>query len=364
MSASQKKLLSWPPSPPVIAVVLSLVLVIWLFGGEKQRARETPPGEQVKTEQRLAEVEVHWSQAQPAEREQVVQASITAWQLVDVKAQVAGRVEQLLKQQGDVVAAGDALLRLSDEGRTQKLAQMRADVRLREKELEGGRTLISDKLISQTELARLESELARAQAELAAAELAVAYNQPKAPFGGRVDRRYVEVGQLVQPGEVLMTVVDATKVKVAGQVPQLQIGQIQPGQKATVTLLDGREMHGEVHFVSLAAEAGTRSFYVEVHAQNPELWRVVGASATLRIHQPAVNAHRVSPALLSLGERGELGINIVNDANVVEFHQVQVIGFEGDGTTVTGLPERVRLITQGAGFVRPGDKVETREAAE
>src|SRR5690606_24580909 len=197
MSASKAKFLSWPPSPPVIAVVLTLVLAIWLFGGYKQHARETPPGEQKKSEQRLAEVEVRWSEAAPSTREQVVQGSIIAWQQVDVKAQVSGRVERLLKQQGDVVAEGDGLLRLSDEGRTQKLAQMRADVRLRQKELEGGRTLVSDKLISQTELVRLESELARAQAELAAAELAVEYNQPKAPFGGRVDRRFVEVGQLV-----------------------------------------------------------------------------------------------------------------------------------------------------------------------
>jgi multidrug efflux system membrane fusion protein len=364
MSSSQKKFFSWPPSPPVIAVIFSVVLVLWLLAGDKQSALETAPGEQMKAEQRLAEVEVRWSLAQPTEREQVIQGSITAWQQVDVKAQVAGRVEQLLKQQGDVVATGDALLRLSDEGRTQKLAQMRADVRLRQKELEGGRSLTSDKLISQTELVRLESELARAQAELAVAELAVTYNQPQAPFGGRVDRRYVEVGQLVQPGEVLMTVVDAARVKVAGQVPQLQIGQIQPGQKATVVLLDGRELQGEVQFVSLAADPGTRSFYVEVHAQNPELWRVAGASATLRIHQAAAAAHRVSPALLSLGEKGELGIHTVNDDNMVEFHPVKVIGFEGDGANVTGLPERVRIITQGAGFVRPGQQVETREVAE
>ncbi len=364
MSASLKKFFSWPPSPPAIAVILSVVLVLWLLGGDKQSARETPPGKQVIPEERLAEVEVRWSDAAATTREQVVQGSITAWQQVDVKAQVAGRVEELLKLQGDVVAAGDALLRLSDEGRTQKLAQMRADVRLRQKELEGGRTLTADKLISQTELVRLESELARAQADLAAAELAVEYNLPKAPFGGRVDRRYVEVGQLVQPGEVLMTVVDATRVKVAGQVPQLQIGQIQPGQEATVTLLDGRELQGEVQFVSLAADAATRSFYVEIHAQNPELWRVAGASATLRIHQAAANAHRVSPALLSLGERGELGIHTVNDDNIVEFHPVQVVGFEGDGATVTGLPDRVRIITQGAGFVRRGQQVETREAAE
>jgi multidrug efflux system membrane fusion protein len=364
MSQSFRQRFTWPPSPPVIAVTLSLVLAVWLISGEKQSARDTPPGEQVKPQLGLSEVEVRWLEAAPLTREQLVQASITAWQQVDVRAQVAGRIEQLLKQQGDQVDAGAPLLRLSDEGRTQKLAQMRADVRLRQKELEGGQTLTSSKLISQTELTRLESELARAQAELAAAELAVDYNQPKAPFGGRVDRRYVEVGQLVQPGEILMTVVDASRIRVSGQVPQLQAHEIQPGQLAVVKLLDGRELQGRVIFVSLAADPATRSFYVEVHADNPELWRVAGASATLRIQQAPVNAHRVSPALLSLNAEGGLGVHVVDDANTVVFNPVQVISIEGDGATVMGLPDRVRIITRGAGFARPGQKVSIREAIE
>jgi multidrug efflux system membrane fusion protein len=364
MFQSLRQRFTWPPSPPVIAVTLSLVLVIWLLSGEKQGARDAPPGQQMKPEQKLSEVEVRWSEAAPLAREQLVQASITAWHQVDVRAQVAGRVEQLLKQQGDEVAAGAALLLLSDEGRTQRLAQMRADVRLRQKELEGGRTLSSDKLISQTELARLESELARAQAELAAAELVVEYNQPKAPFAGRVDRRAVEIGQLVQPGEVLMTVVDASRIRVGGQVPQVLASGIQAGQPAVVRLLDGRELNGQVNFISLAADPATRSFYVEVHASNPELWRVAGASATLRIQQAPVNAHRVSPALLTLNADGGLGIHVVNDEHTVVFHPVQIVSIEGDGAAVSGLPDRARIITQGAGFVRPGQQVEIREAAE
>lgn len=364
MSQTLRQRFTWPPSPPVIAALIALVLTVWLLVGEKQSALDAPPGEQVKPQQGLAEVEVRWSEATSMPREQLVQGSITAWQQVDVKAQVAGRVEQLLKLQGDEVAAGAALLQLSNEGRSQRFAQMQADVRLRQQELEGGRTLTSERLISQTELARLESELARARAELAAAELAVEYNQPKAPFSGWVDRRYVEVGQLVQPGEVLMTVVDASRIRASGQVPQLQAGEIQPGQRAIVKLLDGRELEGQVQFVSLAADPATRSFYVEVHAANPELWRVAGASASLRIQQSPVSAHRVSPALLSLDEAGGLGIHVVNDERVVVFNPVQVISIEGNGAIVAGLPERVQIITQGAGFVRPGQQVDIREAAE
>jgi len=275
---------------------------------------------------------------------------------------VTGRVEELLKHQGDTVKQGEPLLRLSDEGRNLKLAQARADLRLRQNELEGAKSLKSGKLVSQTELARLESELARAQAEVAAAQLAETYSTPAAPFAGRVDRRLVEVGELVQPGAVLMTLVDAARLRVSGQIPQQQAGGVTPGQAVRVTLLDGRELHGQVSFVSLAADKATRSFYVEAHVDNPELWRVAGASATLHIEQPAVQAHRITPALLSLNSEGSTGIHAVDENNQVVFHPVQVIGIDGDGAVVAGLPNRLRLITQGAGFVRPGQTVQPKEA--
>ena len=364
MLTSLKQRFPWPPSPLVIAVVLSVLLMIWLLSGEKRSARDTPPGPQVQSEQQLAQVETRWSNAEPMSREQVVQGSVLAWQQVDVQAQVAGRVERLLKLQGEVVDAGEPLLQLSDEGRSQKLAQARAEVRLRQRELEGARALKKDDFVSQTELARLESELARAQAELAAAELAVQYNQPKAPFAGLVDRRLVETGQHVQPGATLMSIVDVSQVKAVGQIPQQQVSAVEPGQPVLVRLLDGRELRGEVRFVSFAADAPTRSFYIEVHAQNPGLWRVAGASATLHIQKPPVTAHRVSPSLLSLDTGGQLGIHAVDSNNVVVFHPVQVISIDGDGATVSGLPERVQIITHGAGFVRPGQQVQTRGAAE
>lgn len=364
MLTSLRQRFPWRPSPLIIAVALSVLLAIWLLSGDKHSARDEPPGEQVKVEESLAQVEVRWSDAQLHPREAVAQGSVMAWQQVDVQAQVSGRVERLLKQQGESVEAGEPLLQLSNEGRTQRLAQMSADVRLRQTELDGAKALKGDHYVSQTELARLQSELARAQAELAAAELAVQYHQPKAPFSGRVDRRYVEVGQHVQPGENLMKVVDVTAVKVTAQIPQQQIGSIAEGQPVLVKLLDGRELQGEVRFVSLAADPATRSFYIEASARNPELLHVAGASATLHIQQSPISAHQVSPALLSLNNSGQMGIHAVDNAGLVVFYPVQVISIDNEGATVAGLPERVQIITQGAGFVRPGQQVQARGAAE
>mgnify|MGYP006216839001 CR=1 FL=1 len=56
----------------------------------------------------------------------MAQGQILPWRSVSIKAQQAGRIEALLKQQGDSVQQGDTLLQISDEGRTASLAQAKA----------------------------------------------------------------------------------------------------------------------------------------------------------------------------------------------------------------------------------------------
>lgn len=347
-----------------LAILMAVALVIWLLLGDTRSAKDTAPPPEEQAEEQMHEVETRWSQAQPLTREQVLQGQLLPWQQVQVMAQVSGRVAKLLKQQGDVVSAGEPLLELSDEGRSQQLTQARAIYRLRQKELDGARKLRASNYVTENEIIRLEGEVARAQADLSAAQLAVEYNSPVAPFDGVVDRHHVEIGELVQPGAELMSLVNVSRLKATAQIPQQDAGRVAEGQAVKLRLLDGRELEGEVRFISLAADPQTRSFYVEAELANPELWRVAGGSATLRIQLPEVMAHQFSPALLRLGPDGNLGVHAVDEDGRVINYPVRVVAITNEGATVEGLPERLQVITQGAGFVDPGQQVRTEVVPE
>ena len=49
--------------------------------------------------------------------------------------------------------------------------------------------------------------------------------------------------------------------------------------------------------------------------------------------------------------------NVVDEQQQVVFYPVQILTADNDGARVSGLPARSQIITQGAGFVRAGDKV-------
>lgn len=344
------------------ALLLTVIFVLWLLLGNHYQSQTEAPATEASEVQAKFSVQTRLSTASSFPARLKLQGQLSAWHEVEVKAQVSGKVEQLLVKQGQTVEKDSPLLQLSDEGRQSRLQQAEALLSLRQSELQSARALQQRQFVSETELARLTNELRLAEAALTDAKLALAYQTPVAPFSGVLGRRLVEPGALVQPGQSLFQLLDIALLKASAQVPQQQVATLTPGQPVTISLLDGRSFQGELSFISPAADSATRSYYIEARMANPDLLPLAGASASLSIELAAQLAHAVSPALLKLDPQGRLGLYTVEQGTVT-FYQVQVLSADNNLAWVSGLPEQVELITLGAGFVAIGQQVRVvREA--
>lgn len=347
-----------------LSFALVVLLVLWIVTGEVKVASKQVPEAPVAQAPAPVSVQVRTLDATLHEPGLRLQGQLEPWHSVSIAARVAGTVEQTLVGLGDSVVAGQTLLRLSDDGRAAVVGRWQAQVRRLEADLAGARRLRSGNLASESELLRLESELSAAQAELTAARLAVQHLTPKAPFDGVINARHVDPGALVQVGSPLFDLVRIDRLKATAQVPQQSVSAVSVGQPVRVELLDGGLLEGVVTFVASAADPDTRSFAVEVTVDNPERRRVAGGSASLRIALPEVKAMLISPAYLSLGDDGRPGVKYVDQNNRVVFQTVRLLSVSTDGAWVTGLPDEIRLITRGGGFVSVGDEVRPVDAAQ
>ncbi|MDA7088709.1 efflux RND transporter periplasmic adaptor subunit [Pseudomonas sp. SA3-5] len=350
--------------PWLIAVAISVLLLLWLLSGSLFKAQKVASADQPAVEQGLAKVEIQWLKAQPMQRQHVVQGQVEAWRRVELRAQISASVLRLDRDKGQPVEQGELLLSLSPDDRSAQVARSQAEVHQRETDVSSAKRLRERNLFSANELLRLDSELAKARAELATARLHLRNTRIEAPFAGVYDARQVELGDFVQPGQSLLTLVDISQLKVSAQIAQQEVVRLRLGQPVRVQLLDGRELNGELHFIAAAADPDSRSFRIEVRVDNPERLRLAGASATLHIQTGEAMAHRLSPALLSLDEDGRQGVKWVNEQQRVEFSRVALISVDNQGAWVSGLPPRVALITLGQGFVEPGQQVLTQLASE
>jgi len=103
-----------------------------------------------------------------------------------------------------------------------------------------------------------QARLDQAQAAYDLAALNRSYADVRAPVDGVVSRRTVEQGQLVSPDRPMMALVPLQDVWVVANFKEDQIGQMQPGQKASVKVdtFGRREFTGRVE--SLAGASGAR----------------------------------------------------------------------------------------------------------
>lgn len=353
--------------PWLIAVLVLLALAGWIAsgylarGGAEPAAASSPPAENAPAAMR---VQVSEQQARTITRWLVLQGQSYPDRRVSVRAETGGRIAAPPLAKGRPVAAGASIARIAMNDRRARLAEARARVEQREAEAAAARRLADRGYQSSTERQAAEAALAAARAELASIREEIANTDVRAPFDGILESVAVEEGDYLAVGGEVAEVVDLDPLRVTVFVAQQDIARVSEGTPARVRFATGAERGGQVDYVAATADEETRTFRVEVAVPNGAGDIPAGVSATVRLPADRVSAHFVSPAVLTLGDDGALGVKTVGRGDRVVFHPVSVVRAERDGVWISGLPERSRVITVGQGFVRAGEPVTPVDAAD
>ncbi|MCU7796625.1 MAG: efflux RND transporter periplasmic adaptor subunit [Candidatus Thiodiazotropha sp. (ex Myrtea spinifera)] len=345
-------------SSAYLSLGLLLGVVLWMLSG----AIASVPGPDADVDSgpeavQLMKVKVIDVTAEEITREIVVQGELEPLRKVEVRAQTTSRVVRLPVNKGERVKADTPVVELAVEDRQAQIDRAKAEVSNQKLEVAGARKLQKKGLQSETRLKAAEAALAAAEADLKMARLELDYIRIKAPFDSVLEARYVELGSHLERGDPVTLMVDESVLKAVGQVSQQSAGELSLGQRINVRLLDGREAQGVVTYISRLGDAETHSFRMEAEVPNTDGLLNAGVSAEIRIAIGQEAAHFLSPAVLSLSDKGEVGVKSVSDDGLVHFHPIKLVRTEADGVWVSGLPQQLKVITQGQGFVSTGEAV-------
>lgn len=346
-----------------LALGLTLALIGWLLSGYPYQGPTelaTPAGE---TTEPMA-VQVLHLRAEPTERRLVLPGQLQPNRTVTLRARTSGVVEQILAERGARVVAGSTLLRLDMEDRQARLAQAEAVLAQRQEDYDALLAMGNRGFQSDTQVRQALADLEAARAELLAIQLEIDYTTVKAPFAGVVHDRGVELGTLVERGDTLLTLVDNDPLVLSSQVPQQRIAKLQPAARGQVRLADERWLEGRLRYIAPRADEQTRTFEVELEIPNPDGRQPSGISGELHLPLETVLGHFLSPAQLALDAAGVLGVKVVDDGDRVAFLPVEILHSTPEGVWVTGLPEQIRVISVGQGFVQAGETVRPVSATQ
>jgi RND family efflux transporter MFP subunit len=233
-------------------------------------------------------------------RDTVVQSSFEAagvaapLQQATLSTKLMGTVTAVLVKEGDVVAAGQTLVRIDARDLAAKGAQVSASVAEAEAmhrdaltQANRIRALYADSAATRAQLDAVETGLARADAGLRAARAAAAelgavssYSVIRAPFAGMVTRRFVDAGAFAAPGAPLIAIQDASQLRITAAATPDVARTIRRGQ-ALPAMIEGRPYRAIVEGV-IPATAGNL-YTINALVPNPGWTILSGSTATLSL---------------------------------------------------------------------------------
>lgn len=275
----------------VLAVVALFVALLALRNYSSDPPADTPPGNEATTQTRhsletltthaaLKDVQVIKPQRRDMVYAVTLPANIAPLAQATIYAKVAGYIESIRHDKGDWVKKGELLAVIDDpelKAQYQKAVSEYAIKRLTYERLfnvwKGDPDVVAKQDVDVAEAA---SEGARGSMEQLKAMLQ--YVDIRAPFGGVITARFVDVGALVQAATAsataatpLFTLMDIDTVRVYVNVPQVDVPMIKEGTpvRLTVKELPGMTYAAAVTRSTVALDANTRTMLVESDMANP-----------------------------------------------------------------------------------------------
>jgi multidrug efflux system membrane fusion protein len=346
---------SWLLSGGIIIIV-----VLWLSSGQLGDDKPTELSvENANAEASTSQgsVRVRTQSAERVQRTITVNGKTAPARIANLAAETDGRIEFIGADRGANVERGTIIVRLDKRDREARLAQAEATVKQREVEYDGRLKLKSESYVSEAQLQEAVAFLETAKAELMRANLDLGYMNIRAPFGGALQSRAVEIGDFVKRGDPIATYVDNRTIIVSANLSEFDARYVDVGDTAEARLATGETVRGLIRYVAPVADEATRTFVVELEIDNSSGKLRVGGTAELRIPAEEVLAHRISPSLLTLDDAGNVGVKIIDSNGLVEFVVADIALSSNDGIWIAGLPQDATIITVGQGYVENGAMV-------
>jgi membrane fusion protein (multidrug efflux system) len=224
--------------------------------------------------------------------------SLQAVKGVMVTAELPGKITRIDFEPGSRVIAGQLLLQQDTSIETAQLRVARSAADLALKELERSRKLLQQKVIPIARLDELEASHEQALAQIELIQATIVKKTIRAPFAGRLGIRQVNLGEVLDTGQPIVTLQSLGSIYVNFQLPQQHLPKLKPGLTVRINsdALEGQSATGRISAVNPEVNGNTRNIAVQAILTNKRERLHPGMYASVAVVLPARNRVLTIPA--------------------------------------------------------------------
>lgn len=304
-----------------------------------------------------------------------VSGKVEAAKSTNISTRMMGYVDKIYVEVGDKVSNGQLLLSVNNADVSAKLAQVNAGIAEAtaaftnaEKDYNRFTALFKENSASQKELDDITAHYTMAKARLESAKqmknevnAQMGYANIRAPFSGVVTNKFINAGDMANPGMPLLEVEAPGTYQVLAMVPESEISEIKNDTHVTVLIKSlEKNVQGTVTEVSTSSKNTGGQYMVKVVLEKTDIPMLSGMYATVQfpVSKKASKAAVMVP-IDALVKNGSLtGIYTVSESNTALLRWLRLGRTLGDKVEVlSGLAHDEEYIVSSEGKLYNGAKL-------
>ena len=273
-------------------IVVLLILVMYkIFSGHGRAEQENAAGTNP-----IIPVEVVIARDTSVRYQLFTIGTIRANESVEIVSEINRKVIKILFKEGSWVNQGQLLIKLDDADIIARINKLNIELNLAKANEVRQRKLLEKGGVSQEDYDEILNHRNTLQAEIEVLKVDLSKTEILAPFSGKIGLRSISEGALVNPGLVLASLQDISRVKIDFSIPERYANDIRPGATVLFTTDYATDpFHAIVEAVEPAVDLKTRTIQIRALCDNRKGQLVAGTSAKVSLDLKGINASLFLP---------------------------------------------------------------------
>lgn len=340
----------------IIIVILGAIIYPKLPSGESSTAAQGPAARPVLT------VDAQVVNGQDLKNQINVTGTILADESVLLNTEVAGKVSEILFNEGQYIEKGKLLLRLNDDEINAEVQRLQFILKLNKDSEYRQKQLLEKEAISREEYETALTTLNTTQAEIKVLEARLAKHQIRAPFDGVVGLRSISEGSYLNPGSAIAELFKINPIKIEFNVPSKYLQLVNVGDQInfSVDAYPEELFSGQIYAIEPKIDPQTRSIRIRAKANNDERKLYPGQFSRINLILETIPNALMIPTEAVIPELNGKRVFLYKSGTVTSQSITTGIRTENNVQVESGLNPGDTVITTGILQINQGSEVNLR----